>query len=148
MAGDGGEGQGDARVTKSEIVKFSKLFTDDITLDSVGRVQLVNLCRLLDIATFGSDSMLKFQLLQRMRAIKADDEMIAAEGVASLTTSELREALAYRGMRAVGLSQQRYREDLQGWLDLSLEKSVPTTLLLMSRAFKITQAPPSPSPLP
>lgn len=130
---------GDARVTNEQIVRFSKLFNDDITLDSVGRLQLVNLCRLLEMPTFGSDSMLKFQLLQRMRAIKADDEMIHAEGVNELTLGELREALAYRGMRSVGLSKEAYAADLEGWLDLSLRKAVPTTLLLMSRAFKITQ---------
>jgi hypothetical protein len=40
---------GDARVGNAQILKFCKLFTDDITLDNVGRLQLVNLCRLLDI---------------------------------------------------------------------------------------------------
>ncbi len=30
---------GDARVTNVEILKFCKLFTDDITLDNVGRLQ-------------------------------------------------------------------------------------------------------------
>jgi len=36
---------GDARVTNTEILKFCKLFSDDITLDNVGRLQLVNLCK-------------------------------------------------------------------------------------------------------
>ena len=44
---------GDARVSNSEILKFCKLFSDDITLDNVGRLQLVNLCRLLDIPVVG-----------------------------------------------------------------------------------------------
>jgi LETM1 and EF-hand domain-containing protein 1 len=65
--------------------------------------------------------------------------MIATEGVESLNYFELREALAYRGMRSVGLSQPAYMEELKSWLDLHLNKNVPTTLLLMSRAFKITQ---------
>lgn len=88
--------EGDPMVTNDDIVKFSKLFTDDITLDTVGRAQLVNLCRLLDITPFGSDAFLKYLLLQRMKAIKADDMMIEAEGVESLTIQELRDALAYR----------------------------------------------------
>jgi LETM1 and EF-hand domain-containing protein 1 len=130
---------GDARVSNGQIIKFCKLFTDDITLDNVGRLQLVNLCRLLDIPVVGPDSFLKYRLIERMRAIRADDRMIATEGVESLNYFELREALAYRGMRSVGLSQSAYMEELKSWLDLHLNKNVPTTLLLMSRAFKITQ---------
>eukprot|EP00281_Chroomonas_sp_CCMP1168_P022631 CAMPEP_0206232938 /NCGR_PEP_ID=MMETSP0047_2-20121206/11699_1 /ASSEMBLY_ACC=CAM_ASM_000192 /TAXON_ID=195065 /ORGANISM="Chroomonas mesostigmatica_cf, Strain CCMP1168" /LENGTH=986 /DNA_ID=CAMNT_0053656741 /DNA_START=12 /DNA_END=2972 /DNA_ORIENTATION=+ len=131
--------EGDPSCTNEDIVKFSKLFTDDITLDTVGRAQLVNLCRLLDITPFGSDAFLKYLLLQRMKAIKADDVMIEAEGVDSLTIQELRDALAYRGMRATGLSKNRYRHELKSWLDVSLKQGLPTSLLLMSRAFKITQ---------
>ena len=131
--------RGDARVSNDEIIKFSKLFTDDITLDNVGRMQLVNLCRLLDIPVFGTDSFLKYRLLERMRAIRKDDRMIEMEGVDSLSFFELREALMYRGMRSVGLTKTAYKNMLENWLDLSLKKNVPTTLLLMSRAFKITQ---------
>jgi len=132
--------RGDARVTNEEILKFSTLFNDDITLDNIGRPTMVNLCRLLDIPVFGSDAILKYQLLQRMRAIRTDDRMIEAEGIEALDLRELREALAYRGMRSVGLTRTRYKKDLDAWLDLSLNKNMPTTLLLMSRAFKITQA--------
>jgi hypothetical protein len=62
---------GDARVSNGQIIKFCKLFTDDITLDNVGRLQLVNLCRLLDIPVVGPDSFLKYRLIERMRAIRA-----------------------------------------------------------------------------
>ena len=130
---------GDARVTNAEILKFCKLFSDDITLDNVGRLQLVNLCRLLDIPVVGPDSFLKYRLIERMRNIRADDRMIQAEGLEALNYYELREALSYRGMRSVGLTRSAYKEELKSWLDLHLNKNVPTTLLLMSRAFKITQ---------
>ena len=75
---------GDARVTNAEILKFCKLFSDDITLDNVGRLQLVNLCRLLDIPVVGPDSFLKYRLIERMRNIRADDRMIQAEGLEAL----------------------------------------------------------------
>ena len=39
--------------SSDEILKFSKLFEDELTLDSLGRQQLVALCRLLDIQTLG-----------------------------------------------------------------------------------------------
>jgi LETM1 and EF-hand domain-containing protein 1 len=131
--------EGDPELTNEDMIKFSKLFTDDITLDTVGRAQLVNLCRLLDITPFGSDGFLKYMLIQRMKDIRADDVMIEAEGIDSLTIQELRDALANRGMRATGLSKNRYKQELKGWLELSLKKGMPISLLLMSRAFKITQ---------
>ena len=40
---------------------------------------------------------------------------------------------------ATPLLAQPAEEELKSWLDLHLNKNVPTTLLLMSRAFKITQ---------
>lgn len=39
--------------SSEEILKFSKLFEDEITLDTLNRQQLVALCRLLDIPTLG-----------------------------------------------------------------------------------------------
>jgi len=131
--------RGDARITNGDIVRFSQLFTDDITLDGIGRMGLVNLCRLLELPVFGTDAFLRFQLHQRMRSIRSDDCAIRAEGVDSLNIRELKEALHYRGMRATGLSKTRYKKDLESWLDLSLDKKVPTSLLLMSRALKITE---------
>ncbi len=131
--------EGDPEIKNEDIIKFSKLFTDDITLDTVGRAQLVNLCRLLDITPFGSDGFLKYMLIQRMKDIRADDVMIESEGIDSLTIQELRDALAYRGMRATGLSKNRYKQELKSWLELSLKRGMPISLLLMSRAFKITQ---------
>jgi len=126
-------------IANEDITKFSKLFTDDITLDTMGRGQLVNLCRLLDITPFGSDAFLKYLLLQRIKAIKADDVMIMSEGVESLTIMELRDALSYRGMRSTGHTKRRYKHELKSWLDISVNKGVPTSLLLLSRAFNITQ---------
>lgn len=42
------------RVSNVEIMKFSKLFEDEITLDSLTRSQLVALCRLLEVQTLGN----------------------------------------------------------------------------------------------
>ena len=43
-----------------------------------------------------------------------------------------------RGMRAVGLTNFGYRRQLQDWLDLSIQKNIPISLLIMSRAFNLT----------
>lgn len=46
--------QSGAQASNEEIMKFSKLFEDEITLDSLARPQLVALCRVLEISTLGN----------------------------------------------------------------------------------------------
>ncbi len=61
-------------------------------------------------------------------------EEIAAEGgVDMLSVEEVQTACRARGMRALGVSEQRLRDQLKQWLELSLNDEVPPTLLLMSR---------------
>jgi len=45
-------------------------------------------------------------------------------------------------MRAYGLPESRLKEQLSQWLDLSLNKKVPPSLLLLSRALMIPDATP------
>merc|ERR1719219_1620928 len=45
----------DNQVTNKDILKFSKLFEDEITLDNMTRGQLVAICRLLDFTPFGTN---------------------------------------------------------------------------------------------
>jgi len=64
--------------------------------------------------------------------------MIQKEGVDCLTLSELQEACKSRGMGAYGLTENRLKQQLTQWLDLSLNERVPPLLLLLSRAFSLT----------
>ncbi|ELK08751.1 LETM1 domain-containing protein LETM2, mitochondrial [Pteropus alecto] len=57
-----------------EIVRFSKLFEDQLTLGHLDRPQLVALCKLLELQSFGTNNLLRFRLLMRLKSIKADDE--------------------------------------------------------------------------
>lgn len=41
-------------------MKFSKLFEDEITLDSLTRSQLIALCRVLDVHTLGTNNFLRW----------------------------------------------------------------------------------------
>uniref|UniRef100_A0A7S1Y8D5 Mitochondrial proton/calcium exchanger protein n=1 Tax=Grammatophora oceanica TaxID=210454 RepID=A0A7S1Y8D5_9STRA len=117
------------------IIQFSKYFQDEMTLDNMPRMQLVNMCRYMNIAPYGTDAFLQFQLRHRIRTLKEDDQRILWEGIDSLTKMELREACQERGMRSTGLSKDAYKASLQQWLELSVNKNVPVTLLIMSRAF-------------
>jgi hypothetical protein len=85
--------------------------------------------------SYGTDSFLRFQLRHKIRTLKADDQRILWEGIESLTKMELREACQERGMRSTGLSKEAYKRSLQQWLELSVHKNVPTSLLIMSRIF-------------
>ena len=125
--------------TASDVIKVCKIFKDDLTLDNLSRPQLVGICRYMNLNTFGTDGMLRYQVRHRMRQIKRDDKAIAYEGVESLSVPELQMAAASRGIRTQGMSPGRLRDDLQMWLDLRLRYGVPSTLLVLSNAFVYAQ---------
>ncbi|XP_009976029.1 PREDICTED: LETM1 domain-containing protein LETM2, mitochondrial [Tauraco erythrolophus] len=131
-----------------EIVRFSKLFEDELTLEHLERPQLVALCKLLELQPIGTNNLLRFQLLLRLRTIRTDDEMIAKEGVSGLSVSELQSACRARGMRSLGLSEEQLKEQLRQWLDLHLKENVPPSLLLLSRALYLIDVKPQSVPVP
>ncbi|OLN81747.1 LETM1 domain-containing protein mdm28, mitochondrial [Colletotrichum chlorophyti] len=125
--------------TREDIINVCKIFKDDLTLDNLSRPQLVSMCRYMNLNTFGTDNMLRYQVRHRMRQIKRDDRQIYYEGVDSLTVSELQVACASRGIRTASVSPARMREYLQQWLDLRLKDGVPSTLLVLSNAYMYGQ---------
>ncbi|XP_035235377.1 LETM1 domain-containing protein LETM2, mitochondrial-like [Anguilla anguilla] len=134
--------------TTKDIVKFSKLFEDELTLEHLERPQLVALCKLLELQPIGTNNLLRFQLMMQLRTIKSDDEMIATEGVAAMSVSELQAACRSRGMRSLGLTTDQLRQQLQQWLDLHLKENVPPSLLLLSRAMYLTDLTPKAPVIP
>ncbi|XP_046563760.1 mitochondrial proton/calcium exchanger protein-like [Haliotis rubra] len=127
------------RPSTDDIIKFSKLFEDEMTLDNLSHQQLQALCRVLSITPIGTDALLRFQLKLKLRQLKADDKMIIKDGIESLSVTELQVACRARGMRALGVSENRLRLQLQQWLDLHLYEKIPTSLLLLSRALYLPE---------
>uniref|UniRef100_A0A7N0TC01 Mitochondrial proton/calcium exchanger protein n=1 Tax=Kalanchoe fedtschenkoi TaxID=63787 RepID=A0A7N0TC01_KALFE len=126
-----------AKVSNEEILGFAKLFNDELTLDNISRPRLVNMCKYMGISPYGTDAYLRYMLRKRLQWIKNDDKMIQAEGVDSLSEAELRQACRDRGL--LGLrSVEEMRQQLRDWLDLSLNHSVPSSLLILSRAFSVS----------
>lgn len=124
-------------ISNEEILGFAKLFNDELTLDNINRPRLVNMCKYMGINPFGTDAYLRYMLRKRLRMIKEDDKLIQEEGVDSLSEAELREDCRERGM--LGLrSVEEMRQQLRDWLDLSLNHSVPSSLLILSRAFIVS----------
>ncbi|TYH49505.1 hypothetical protein ES332_D10G142000v1 [Gossypium tomentosum] len=126
-----------AGVSNDEILGFAKLFNDELTLDNISRPRLVNMCKYMGISPFGTDAYLRYMLRKRLQWIKNDDKMIQAEGVESLSEAELLEDCRERGMLGA-LSVEEMRQQLRDWLDLSLNHSVPSSLLILSRAFTVS----------
>jgi len=65
--------------TSEEILKFSSLFENELTLDNLSRNLLIALCQILDISTYGNippNHILRFQLRMRIRSLEADDQVI------------------------------------------------------------------------
>jgi len=122
-----------------EIMKFSSLFENKLTLDNLDRRQLVGLCKLLGISTLGPDYYLRFTLHMKLRNLEADDKLIEDEGIQNLDVDELQSACRERGMRSLGVSEERLRSQLQQWLDLHLNKRIPSTILLLSRALYLPE---------
>ena len=124
--------------SREDVIKVCKIFKDDLTLDNLSRPQLVGMCKYMNLNTFGTDAMLRYQIRHRMRQIKRDDKAISFEGVDSLSVPELQMACASRGLRTHGMSPGKLREDLQMWLDLRLKYNIPSTLLVLSNAYMYT----------
>ncbi|KAB5578534.1 LETM1-domain-containing protein [Coniochaeta sp. 2T2.1] len=122
-----------------DVIKVCKTFKDDLTLDNLSRPQLVSMCRYLNLNTFGTDMMLRYQIRHRMRQIKRDDRVISYEGVDSLSVAELQAACMSRGIKTHGVSPGRLRDDLNAWLRLRLKEGVPSTLLVLSNAYMYGQ---------
>lgn len=129
-------------VNNDEISRFAKLFNNEFTLDNLSRVHLVNMCKFAGLTPFGTDLILREQLRAHLRRLKEDDILIRAEGIESLSPGELREACRARGMRAAYGSEAvvYMQRQMKNWIDLSLNRNLPSSLLLLSRAFMFTHA--------
>lgn len=128
--------------TNEEIMKYSSLFENELTLDNLSRQQLIALCQILDVSTLANippNHMLRFQLRMKIRSLETDDKMILKEGIDKLDISELQQACRDRGMRAMGLSEIRLRLQLSQWLDLHIKQNIPVSLLLFSRSLYLPE---------
>ncbi len=76
----------------------------------------------------------------KLRSLNADDRMISKEGVDSLTVPELQQACRARGMRALGIPEDRLRYQLAQWLELSLNEKIPPSLLLLTRVLYLPES--------
>ncbi|KAF9375482.1 hypothetical protein CPB97_011441, partial [Podila verticillata] len=128
------------QASTDELIRVAKLFHDELTLDNLSRPQLVSMARYMNLNAFGTDNFLRYQIRNKMNSIKQDDKLIMSEGVDSLTTRELQAACQSRGIRTGGVSPARLRSELAQWLELNLTYAIPSSLLILSRAFSFSDS--------
>jgi LETM1 and EF-hand domain-containing protein 1 len=123
-------------VTTDEIVHFSPLFSETVSLESIRLPELEALAHLLvlPIGSFDSAKALRKKISKKVKEIRLDDELIRLEGVDSLSILELQDACRARGIPS-NQSIEYMKNKLNEWITLSLEHQVPETLLLLSRCF-------------
>ena len=63
-------------VKNEDIMKYSALFENEITLDNLQRPQLIALCQLLELQPMGTNNFLRFQIRMQLRSLKADDRSV------------------------------------------------------------------------
>ncbi|KAG0323574.1 hypothetical protein BG000_002574, partial [Podila horticola] len=131
------------QASTEELMRVAKLFPNELTLDNLTRLQLLSMCRYMNLNAFGTDAFLRYQIRTQMNSIKEDDKLITAEGVDSLTPQELFNACQARGMRTLNVTPERMKSELAQWLELHLTHSIPSTLLILSRAFTFSHYPTS-----
>lgn len=125
----------------TDIINVAKLFDDDLTLDNLSRPQLVSMSRYMGLNAFGTDNFLRGAIRARLLHLRRDDQLIDAEGVDELSTSELQAACQSRGIRTTGISPARLREELTTWIQLHLHNRVSGVLLVLGRAFNFDRKP-------
>lgn len=65
--------------TNEDIMKYSALFENELTLDNLNRQQLIAVCQILDVSTLGNippNHILRFQLRMKIRSLEADDKYV------------------------------------------------------------------------
>lgn len=126
-------------VHTEEICRLAPLFEDRLALVKMPREALGYLGRMWAIPTTnGNTEYMCAQLEEELIKLRKDDRAIRRDGIESMTNKELREACRNRNIRSFDLDSGTLREYLNDWLCLTLDREVPPSLVLVSRAFMIS----------
>ena len=99
------------------------------------------MCRYMGINAFGTDNFLRGAIRTRLMELRRDDQLIDQEGAEELSPAELRAACQSRGIRTLGISPTRLKEELSTWIHLHLHNRVSGVLLILGRAFHFDKSP-------
>jgi LETM1 and EF-hand domain-containing protein 1 len=125
-----------------ELKKVSSLFQSEFKLENMPMKHLESICYIIGLEPYPFRSHVILQLKRYMGQIKREDRNISWEGIDTLSREELIEANRRRGMphgpdREMGL----LKNQLQSWIEISSNRTIPMSLLLWTRAFFVTENP-------
>lgn len=121
-----------------EILRFSKLFSDEFSLPNMSSKQMSAMSRLLGFEQAKSwwPGHLEVQLRHHIVSIRTEDRDLLWEGIDCLSRKELIEACRKRLIRFHDVTEQEMREGLTCWLEISgNHRDIPTILLLWVQSF-------------
>ncbi|KAI9102718.1 LETM1-like protein-domain-containing protein [Phlyctochytrium arcticum] len=128
-----------------EILRIAKKLPDELTLNSLSRPQLARMAKYMNIQAFGTDTFLRHQIERRLKYLEDDDKVSTGSvimqegGVDKLSLPELQQVCLSRGIRTTGVSPAWMRDELKQWLDLHVNHSISSSLLILSRAFQVQE---------
>lgn len=79
--------------------------------------------------------MLRYRIRNNMLELKKDGSSIFYESVNHLTSVELRNACASRGIKSSNVNVSVLRENLKIWLNMGLKDKISSSLLIMATTF-------------
>lgn len=129
--------------TLAEILRFSRLFQEELSIKNMTPVQLGAMARLLGLNTEGWrwPGHLRVQLRHHITQLRREDRDYLWEGIDKLTREELIDSCHKRAINFHDRTNDEMREDLARWLELSANnKEIPTTLLLWIQSFYLSTA--------
>jgi hypothetical protein len=121
-----------------EIKRFSTLFRQDISISTMSPEQLRAMAKMLGLQPMTLPVHNKLQLRHHVTSLRREDRDYLWEGIEGLTKPELIEACKKRAIRFHDVTDAEMRRELARWLEISMHKQIPTSLLLWIQSFYLT----------
>lgn len=121
-----------------EIVRFGRLFEQEMQLKAMSNDQLLAMSKILGLQPRVLPVHLQLQLRHHITHLQREDRDYFWEGVDSLKKDELIEACKKRAICFHGVTECQMRADLTRWLELSANRKIPLSLLLWIQSFYLS----------
>lgn len=120
-----------------EILRFSQLFKEELSLKGMTQQQLRTMSRMLGLPTQSWwPGHLELQLRHHITNLRREDRDLKWEGIDGLSGSELIDHCKRRAIRFHEVTEDQMRKDLTRWVELSANhKAIHTSLLLWIQSF-------------
>jgi LETM1 and EF-hand domain-containing protein 1 len=120
-----------------EILRFSSIFKDEISLKKMSPSQLSSMSKMLGLPQAASwwPGHLEVQLRHHVTNLRREDRDLQWEGIDTLSDHEIIEACRKRAIRFHEVTKEEMQSDLNRWIQLSSHREIPTQLLLWIQTF-------------